>query len=233
MTWPIRIAVLVCVVLAGCRGSSDRSETTPPVQRAERDAMTRLHMRENFGLLHAIELQLVYGHLGPARELAGSISDTPNEPSLDAWASQEAHVRDLAEAIRGATTVGEGLRAETRLAAACASCHRSAHAAPEVGQPPRRPPNGPTVEDRMSRHAWATGQLWAGMIADDDATWRAALQVLASEPLPEAVMADRAPFAAVLQERARTALRETTRDPDARANTYAHLLDGCVSCHAR
>lgn len=225
------LAILLLVLISGCaslaHGDGD------PAQRFDANMMVRLHMHENFGLVHTIERKLIHGQLAAAQELAAGIADAPPEPTLDAWAVQQAQVREKAQQIRTAQSPTEALRADTQLAAACARCHRATNAMPDLGHSPKLPRDEPTVAARMARHAWATQRLWMGVIGDDEGVWRDGLGVLAGDALPAEVLGDRAPLAADLGKRARAALRGQQLDPDSRAAVYADLLGVCVACHAK
>lgn len=206
----------------------------PPRQRFEENMMVRMHMTENFGLVHELERNLIAGKLDAARDLARALAQAPDEPGAKAWAREAARVRERAGAIAAAKTVDEAIRADAQLAAACADCHVAAGAQPEFARWPALPPDGATVEARMARHLWAAERVWEGVVGDAPESWRAGLDVLASAPLPATTLgAAREPYAKKLQRLARDARdRKPAVALADRATAYGELLATCAACHA-
>ncbi|HEU0035590.1 MAG TPA: hypothetical protein VFQ53_33495 [Kofleriaceae bacterium] len=205
----------------------------PPPIRFEHDMMVRFHMHENFDLLRAIEKLLIRGKLDDAKTLARAMANAPDEPGMAAFAAYATRVRERALAVANATTAEDAVRRETELAEACANCHHAASVLPELSEPPRIPPDQPTITARMARHVWATDRIWEGLVIDDDTAWRQGLEVLAATPLPSTTLpADRARDAKQLQrlaDRARRAV-PTSKLGD-RAKDYAEILATCARCH--
>jgi hypothetical protein len=224
--------LLLIATVAACQAASAQEQ--PPAKRFEHDVIVRFHMHENFDLVRAIEKLLVRGKLEEGQRLAAAIARAPDEPGMQAWASQTARVRERASAVATAAGVDEALRAEARLADACASCHTDAGVVPEFREAPPIPADKPTVEARMARHLWATDRLWEGIIGDADDSWRSGLDVLAATPLPwPRVEGDRAQLGKQLQKlagAARSMDRTTAREDRARA--YGEILVTCAACHA-
>ena len=211
--------------------SSTALADEPPAKRFEHDMIVRFHMHENFDLVRAVEKLLVRGRLEEAQNLAASIARAPDEPGLAPFAPQAIEVRARATAVATARSTDEALRAEARLAGACATCHAEAGVTPEFRSPARPPDDKPTIDARMARHLWATDRLWEGLVGDEDDSWRAGLDVLAATPLPwKTLDKDRAPLGKQLQRLADDA-RKTTRDDRARA--YGEILVTCAACHSR
>ena len=231
-------ALLVVAAVAGCRGASadDKPLLPPPQkpdQRFEHDMMVRFHMHENFDLLRAIEKLLVHGKLDEARTLAKSVAYAPDEPGLEPFARRAATVRERAAAVANAPSLDEALRREAKLAQACAECHADAGVLPEFREPPRVPPDKPTIEARMTRHLWATDRLWEGVVGDSNEAWRAGLDVLAATPLPWSTAdSDRVALARQLQRLADQARQTQGADRlDERARLYGEILVTCAACH--
>ena len=230
--------VALCAVAAiGCeRAGADRGSASDdtPSRRFEHDMMVRFHMRENFGLLRGIEKLLVWGKLHDAQLLARAMADAPDEPGLGAFAVDAEAVRTRAAELATSATIDGALRAEAKLAGACAACHASAGALPDLGEPPRPPRDDGSVTSRMARHLWATDRLWEGAIASSDQAWRAGLDVLAATPLPTSELGkQRAPFGRELQRLADGARRRSRTDTAAdRIGAYGDILVTCASCHA-
>ena len=225
----MRLLLIAC--LAACQAASAQDE--PPGKHFEHDMMVRFHMHENFDLVRAIQKLLVRGNLDEARRLAASIARAPDEPGMQPWATHATRVRERAAAIANAPSVDEALRAEARLADACAGCHADAGVVPEFRSPPPAPADKPTVEARMARHLWAADRLWEGIIGDADDSWRAGLDVLSATPLPwSKVEGDREPLGKQLQRLADDA-RKMGRSTDRaeRARAYGEILVTCAACH--
>jgi cytochrome c553 len=216
------------IALAAC---STALADEPPAKRFEHDMIVRFHMHENFDLVRAIEKLLVRGKLDEARNLASAIARAPDEPGLAPFAPQAIEVRSRASVVATASSVDEALRAEAKLAGACASCHAQAGVLPEFRSPAQPPPDKPSVEARMARHLWATDRLWEGLVGDADDSWRAGLDVLAATPLPwKTLDKGRAPLGKQLQRLADDA-RKAARDDRPRA--YGEILVACAACHSR
>lgn len=233
-----RAAWLVLLALGGAAVAQPKGKPVPPPPPSfEEGMMLRFHMHENFGLLHAIERDLLVNRLDAARDLASAIAQTPDEPGSAPFAKAVAQVRERAAAVAAAKTVEAALRAEATLAAACASCHVDTNARPEFAKWPPLPPDQPgqgqaAITARMMRHLWAADRLWEGMLGDADESWKAGLDVLASAPLPAVDLGKaRAPFATALQRNAKAA-RARTLDLPTRAQIYGELLVTCAGCHA-
>ncbi|MBX3157689.1 MAG: hypothetical protein KF773_17080 [Deltaproteobacteria bacterium] len=225
----MRHVLAAIAFLVACRPVAADAPEKPPEQRFERDMMLRFHMHQNFDLVRAIERLLVRGKLEEAARFAEAIAQAPVEaPAHGPWATHVVAVRDRALAVARATTVEDALRKETRLAVACAGCHRDS-AAIVFAKPPAAPPDRATIDARMARHRWAADRLWEAIVGDADDAWRAGLDVLAATPLE--LGPERAPLARELQRLA-TAARRAPPSAD-RAATYAELLVTCAACHSR
>ena len=222
---------LLLVAAAGCQAAS--AGEPKPAERFEHDMMLRFHMHENFGLLRAIELELVHGKLEDGRMLARQIAEAPDEGGAQPFAKRAATVRARAAELVAAPSIDEACRREARLAAACADCHVDAGVLPEFADPPRLPADGDTIKARMARHLWASDRLWEGMVGDSDESWRGGLDVLAATPLPwSAADGDRAALAKRLQQLASDARQAQATDQlRDRARAYGEILATCAACH--
>jgi cytochrome c553 len=222
-------ALLLLLLASACQRATAQVPDPPPETRFERDMMRRFHMHQSFDLVRAIERLLIRGKLEDAARFAEAIATAPDEPGLGRGAVHAAAVRERALAVSRAKTVDEALRAETRLAAACAGCHR------ELGgvtfdEPRKAPPDRPTLDARMARHRWAADRMWEGVVGDADTAWRDGLDVVAATPL--AFGPELEPHARELQRLAVAARGDARPDAD-RAATYAELLVTCAGCHTR
>ena len=235
----VRPIACALVALAACQaaGAGDDprpKKEPPPAERFEHDMLVRFHMRENFGLLRAIELLLVHGKLDDGKSLARAIAEAPEEPGLEAFAKRAADVRDRAATLASSPTLDDALRSEARVAQTCADCHIDAGVLPEFEHPPRLPPDVMTVKARMARHLWATERLWEGMVGNSDESWRAGLDVLAAAPLAAAQLGvERESIARQLQRLADAARQTQPTDQlRDRAREYGEILVTCATCHA-
>ena len=223
---------MLIALFAACQSASAQEQ--PPAKRFEHDMIVRFHMHENFDLVRAIEKLLVRGNLDEGQRLAAAIARAPDEPGMQAWAPQATRVRDRAAAVASAPSIDEALRAEARLADACASCHEDAGVVPEFRSPPQVPADKPTIEARMARHLWAADRMWEGIVGDSNESWSAGLDVLAATPLPFAkIEGDRAQLGKQLQKLAEDSRRvRGTSDRAERARAYGEILVTCAACHA-
>lgn len=231
-----RLAMLALAACQAAGAGPDRTSKAepPPAQRFEHDMIVRFHMHESFGMLRAIELVLVRGKLEEGKQLARAIAEAPDEPGLASFAARAADVRARAAGVAAAATTEDALRAEARLAQACAGCHADAGVLPELADPPRIPADDGSTITRMARHRWATDRLWEGVVGNSDEAWRAGLDVLAQPPLPAAELGkERTAIARQLQHLADTARRQPATDlPRDRAQEYGEILVTCAACHA-
>lgn len=216
------------LVLAAC---SVALADEPPARRFEHDMIVRFHMHENFDLVRSVEKLLVRGKLDEAQNLASAIFRAPDEPGLAPFAPEAIEVRGRASAVATASSIEEALRAEAKLATACASCHAATGASPEFRSAAQPPPDKATIDARMARHVWATDRLWEGIIGDADDSWRAGLDVLAATPLPwKTFDKDRGLLGRRLQRLAEDGRKATRED---RARAYGEMLVTCAACHSR
>jgi hypothetical protein len=227
----MRTLALLALAGYGVAGAAPAPTELPAGKRFEQDMMVRLHMHENFGLIRQIERLLVHGKLDAARELARAMAEAPDEPGLAPFAVQATRVRERAAAMAAAKSTDAALRAEARVAEACASCHVDAGVRADVASPATPPLDRPTIEARMARHLWASQRLWEAMLGDDDAAWRDGLDVLAATPLPAVATGERAPLAKQLQRQAVDSRRHLELAD--RATAYGELLVTCAGCHAK
>lgn len=193
----------------------------------------RIRMQDHFDELRAIERMLLRGDLEDARDAALAITFDRPERDLPVWAVHIARMQGAATALARSTTLEQACRSETRLAVACAACHRASNAMPTFAVDPEPADDG-SASARMRRHLWATDRLWEGLIGLSDDAWRAGAVLIATAPdAPgEGIDAERMRrYALPLRTAARRARIATT--PDARARAYADLLIVCTGCHAQ
>jgi cytochrome c553 len=209
------------------------SPEPPPPARFDDPAMAHYHMRRHFDDLRMVEQLFMAGKVDEGATLAYLLVRQTDDPGMLPWQPQSKAVADAALALTTAESVDEGLRQVARVAEACAECHAHAQSLPLFAPAPDVPPNKPSREARMARHAWATDRLWEGMIGPNDDRWKAGLDVLAATPLPFAPLNDAPALADRLQQLARDQLaqRSTTLLHD-RAIAYGEILVTCAACHS-
>lgn len=214
-----RRACLVLALVAGCTPASGNDD--PPDT-----ARVKYHMRQRFNDVRTIERMLVAGKLEEARTLAFMLA----RPLTSVPPRSE--LRDVvlaAGTLASARTIEEALRADVRVATACARCHTAMQKLPVFRTPSSAPPDRPTLQAQMARHQWAADRLWEGLVGASDEHWRAGLYVIATAHVPDK---KNSMFARRLQELARTALDEPATTLDGRAARYGELLVTCAGCHA-
>lgn len=214
-----RRASLVLALVAGCAQASGNDDPPDP-------ARIKYHMRQRFNDVRTIERMLVAGKLEEARALAFMLS----RPLTSVPPRSE--LRDMvlaAGALANARTIEEALRADVRVATACARCHTAMQKLPVFRTPTSAPPDRPTLAAQMARHRWAADRMWEGLVGASDEHWRAGLYVMATARLPDG--ANRM-FAQRLQKLARAALDNPATTLDGRAVQYGELLVTCAECHA-
>lgn len=239
------LATVATIAVAACAG--DRAPATtlalepvapptapsaaPPAQ-FDHPAMARYHMHLHFDDLRSLERMLLAGDLARGTTLAHLLVRQADTPITRAWDQDLRAVSAAAFALTRATTIGDALRREARVGAACASCHAHALSLPVFGTLGDVPRDLPTAEARMARHAWATDRLWEGLVGADDVRWSRGLEVIAQTEAPVAALVGSPPMQLRLQQLARETLAAPPTSLDARAAIYGDLLVLCADCHA-
>lgn len=212
-------------------GGEPVREAIPPARFA-REHMVHYHMQRHFDDLQTIERMLVRGDLATAKALAFMLTLQVDDPGLTPWNTEARMTVGAARDLMAAQTVDEALRREARVAATCAACHRRADGWTITAQLGTPPIDQPTPAARMARHQWAADRLWEGMIAANDARWRAGLEVLAATPVPISHAVETPLYGPRLQATAKAALaRGANATADDRTSTYGELLVTCAGCH--
>ena len=235
----MRAFVLILAACSASEGSGEEhglrddpvSEPPRPVQ-LERKAMVDFHMQRHFDDLRSVEKLLIAGKLDDAKSAAFLLTKPSTDPGMKRWDVQSQRVTDAAVALSESPGLDEALRRETRVAAACGSCHLAIQRIPKFAATPPLPADAVTPASRMARHAWAVDRLWEGLVAPADAPWRRGLTVLATSPLPFSPATDAPALAAQLQRLANHALEMS--EPitlDHQAAVYGEMLETCAACH--
>ena len=88
----------------------------------------------------------------------------------------------------------------------------------------------------MALHAWASEEMWRGLVGPDDYSWNSGAEALATGWLsPREVVADpasRGEGQILIRQVYDTGSRaKTVTDPHARAEVYGDFLNTCIDCH--
>ncbi len=212
----------VPVTASGSRMSHD-----PPSGTAGR-------MAHHFADVLEIQQAVIAGELADVRPPAQRLVDqTDRYP--ESWRPFMAAHRRLAESALPAQRLADAAQAAAGLANNCGECHAAVGLRPELvvtawstdaldASPP------------MLRHPWAVERMGDGLVAHDDAVWRAGARALADAPLLPSVLSME-----VNRPAAFDALASRVHDLGAQAPTidawsdraalYGELLTTCVACH--
>ncbi|MEO8699465.1 MAG: hypothetical protein ABI867_05450 [Kofleriaceae bacterium] len=221
---------LVAVALIACSSSAADTPTGDlPGARFERDMMARYHMHQNFDLGRGIERLLIRGKLDDAKRFADSIGGAEDDPKHGPYAAQMVRVRERAVELAHASDLDDAIRKVAKLGAACGNCHGELKVGPAFESFPSVPVDKHTLASRMQRHRWAVDRLWEGVVGNADKTWRAGLDVLASQAFEEPV--ERGAHGRKLQQLAIKARKPNAGPLADRATTYGEILIECAGCH--
>jgi len=234
---PVSLALAsTALILTGC---GDRSASEDAATRTEypREVLAA-HMRDHFYKVTEMQVAVINADLEALREPATWMAEHANSAAMPAsWMDYAGAMREAATNAAEAGTLDRAARATARVAVACGNCHQALSA--EVGfesEPPAL--EGDDVAPHMSRHAWAAGRLWEGMIVPSGVLWDEGAAALAEAPLTPAqldvdleVLADVSAIEAQVHELGATAMGLTPQDE--RAELYGRFLSTCAACHQK
>jgi cytochrome c553 len=227
----MRIQLLV-LAIAACE-STQAAPTPSAPALYDHDAMTRLHMRSHYDMASAIQHLVIRSDLYDVTVIARMIADAPDSPGLKRWDTDISLLRANARELSRAPNDEEACRRTARLMATCANCHVDSKVGAMFTSFPPIPADGPAIEQRMSRHVWATDRLFEGVVGGATDSWLAGLDALTATPAPFSPLdADRALLAKSLQDQATAAKKRAGDDFAARALAYGEILVTCSACHA-
>ena len=188
----------------------------------------RAHLRD----LRDVERLLIAGKLDDAKTRAYLLTKPASDFGMSRWQREVDAVSEGARSLDAATSVEQALRVEVQIAAACARCHVRTQTLPVIAEPAAAPADDGTPSARMARHEWAVDRLWEGVVSGSEHHWRLGLDILATTPLPQTVLAGGHTFAARLHGQARHELAvQTIESPENRARAYGEILVTCSACH--
>lgn len=209
-----------------------RKQVTTPTPKA--------HMREHLAqadqLLHAIQ----HGELEAAREAAAWLAEHQMTSRLSsAWQPHVEAMQNAAREARDAKDVNASAVALGRMGEACASCHREI-AGPKIEA--SQPPEGSDLKAKMALHAWASQQMWLGLMGPSNEAWVRGAEAMAKADLsPDELFDDRSPSPELLElEQTAQELASESRGIEVvdaldrrRGELYSKLLYTCSACHTR
>jgi mono/diheme cytochrome c family protein len=196
-------------------------------------------MYSHFAAADDIQAAVVDGDLGAVREPANWLAehDIPSLP--EGSETYLAEMQDFARQAGQATSLVDAAHAMGGIAKTCGTCHQKNIAEP-LTKWTGSLHQGEDVATHMTRHAWAAGRMWEGLVLPSDDKWTKGAKALEEAPLaPEAVAGTSSEDVAIRKEVELLAKRchaigskaEGVTDATERANLYGELLATCANCH--
>jgi hypothetical protein len=217
-------------LLSGSCGSANPAPPSAPPPR-----VTHAHMRKHFDVANDIQRAVVDGRLSDARDLASWLATHNDE--LDPPAPIELELQTAAASIAESLDLLSAGGAVARLGRACARCHEETHANVSLGFARfSAPPEMPTLQGQMARHAWAAERLWHGVIGPSDSAWSEGARVMGATSIDVSRTTNAKPnlevaeLADKMRELSNAAERVT--DNAVRATMYGEMLVTCARCHS-
>jgi cytochrome c553 len=230
------VSWLILVVACG-NAESVAPEPEPAADDAAPDpeaALVALHMSAHAKKVTLAREALVHGQLDASRQALQWLSEhaPPEglpEESAPFLAKMQATAKEGAVAERY-DQVGDALG---RLAVTCGACHTALGASPSL-QTAAAPP-GDEVVAHMVQHAMGVDQLWASLVTNDPAKWRAGVETLGeplhAESFDVPMVTDSAKAAMQTVHTVPANLVDET-DPTLKGRGYGQVLAACATCHA-
>ena len=193
-----------------------------------RDRLMRSHFREVALLRTAVIDGKLADAVAPADALSRNEGLGKIEPS---WQSSIDVLEYAAKRIQHGSDIPAAAAAVADIGIACGACHKAA------GGPKAKieaaPAAGPTLENRMRRHVWATERLWEGIYVPSDASWKAGADALTGDPFPKEVVDKGGVHGRSAADKLKSivATLGSKKTPQDRGQAYASLLETCSACH--
>jgi cytochrome c553 len=190
--------------------------------------MMRAHFKDALLIRQAVIAGKPEEAVEPAKVLSviESLDDLP-----PGWQSFVERMQQAARHVVHGAGMAQVAAATADLGVACGQCHRQQGGPTFSNEPP--PADGPSVEQRMKRHVWATERLWDGLVIPSNEAWTIGSRALVDSPFPEEVLkpggAPARSAAADFQKLVAQAPAKNTAEQ--RAALYAQLLVTCGTCH--
>lgn len=202
-------------------------KAAPPAKR-QQTLTTHAQMGRHMALTEALQAALIRGD--EAQIKAQALALSKEQWSINAKPDWRAHIDAMdAAATRVAETVGVAAASLefAKLASACAGCHQSLSGEQKHFQAPERPSDD---AHPMAKHQLAADQMWFGLIAPSEESWRAGATLLAKAPLVRSDMVELDQLERRVHELAKQA--ESARAA-ARPKIYGEFLGTCSGCHTK
>lgn len=240
-----RLALLCSGVLAlGCNAPAPdvnappptASPLPPPRDAAPPDGSLESAMADHFGAIREIQLGIIHGLLGHAKERAIWLAGHLHAPGYEDRTAELAALHAEATALAATNELAGAARQAARLGGACGACHVAALATTTFVYD-ALPKKTTTLAERMRRHRWAAERMWEGIVGPSTELWRLGAEALADAPLvedPRLAAMPRAAETKALALRVRRLARAAVASTDAeqRVAIYGELLATCSACHA-
>jgi mono/diheme cytochrome c family protein len=197
----------------------------------------REHMQGHFDEAMTVHAAVIDGDLESAKEAASWIVEHERVDAPSGWDPHIASMRDVAQEVVDAESVGAAAHAASQLTRTCGGCHTAL--APEAtftASP--APPDDPQIVPHMLRHNWAIERMWEGLTMSSVEAWNLGAQELSGTPVSLDAMTVEAG-----EEQAVSALAQRVHQLGAQAanevawggrtDVYGQLLATCAACHQR
>ena len=162
-------AVLMFVAACGDRPTPE-AETASASSEYPREVL-QAHMQDHFFKATEMQVAVVNGDLAAVREPARWMAEHANSAAMPAdWSPYAEAMHAAANRVAEASDLASAAMATAAMGAECGNCHKGLGA--EVGfAVEAAPPQGEGASVHMSRHAWASGRMWEGLIAPSGVVW--------------------------------------------------------------
>ncbi len=229
-------AVLMFVAACGDRPTPE-AETASASSEYPREVL-QAHMQDHFFKATEMQVAVVNGDLAAVREPARWMAEHANSAAMPAdWSPYAEAMHAAANRVAEASDLASAAMATAAMGAECGNCHKGLGA--EVGfAVEAAPPQGEGASVHMSRHAWASGRMWEGLIAPSGVVWDGGAEVLSEAPLAPAelsadleVLAEVSAMEAAVHVMGAEAVGIATQED--RARVYGDFLGTCAACHDR
>jgi len=232
-------AVLALAAALGCTEKSAPEPSAPatppatpeaPSAKAETPADAaphedvKSHMVNHFARALAIKDAVIKGDLPATREPAKWLAEHGAPPdSPDEWVPFITELRQVAAGADEAKDITAVAAALSRVAVVCGRCHTENKIRVETKSAAK-----PGADQQMLLHAWATDQMWEGLVIPDQARWLAGLETLAdgANLFPKEQVKLGKDLAALAKS------GKEAQDDLAKATIFGKIMATCASCHA-
>lgn len=206
----------------------DKTKPDMPPPGSSLDRVMRAHFKDALLIRQAVIAGTPERAANPATVLAliESLDDLP-----PGWRDFVERMQQTARRITNSTGSAQAAAAAADLGVACGQCHEQQGGPAVSSEPP--PALGTSIEQRMTRHVWATDRLWEGLVVPSSEAWNAGAKALVDAPFPPEVLQQGGVHArsAASDFKKLVAQAPIKKTVEERAALYAELLVTCGSCH--